>query len=144
MLDNPTLPMPRALIVSPAVYPRLVVNYDFIRLNLESQNQTKDIPVFFPSSPIKIWGISVQEFRSYDRTNKQTVRYTTTLYVFRCRGKISNNLDFFLFVSHVFKSPTMCLVGNGDSFWITLTIPLILGRKSSHKNNKSFSGSFII
>ena len=40
-------------------------------LNLESQNQTNNIPVGLPSSPIKIWGKSVQSFLSYDRTNKK-------------------------------------------------------------------------
>ena len=36
------------------------------------------------SSPIKIWGKSVQGFLSYDRTNKQTPRQTeiTTLYLY--------------------------------------------------------------
>ena len=41
-------------------------------LNLESQNQAKNISVGLPISPIKIWGKSVQGFLSYDRTNKQT------------------------------------------------------------------------
>ena len=36
-------------------------------LNLESQNQTKNIPVGLSSSPIKIWDKSVQGFLSYDR-----------------------------------------------------------------------------
>ena len=52
-------------------------------LNLESQNQAKNISVDLPSSPIKIWGKSVKRFLSYDRTNKQTAdRQTeiTTLY----------------------------------------------------------------
>ena len=48
--------------VSPAVYPRYVVimilaiftNTIVDPLNLESQNQAKNIPVIFPSSPIKI------------------------------------------------------------------------------------------
>ena len=36
-----------------------------------------------PSSPIKIWGKSVQGFLSYDRKNKQTDRQieNTTLYI---------------------------------------------------------------
>ena len=38
--------------------------------NLETQNQSKNIPMTFPSSPIKIWGKSVQGFQSYDLTDK--------------------------------------------------------------------------
>ena len=38
-------------------------------LNLEFQNQAKNIPVVLPRSPIKIWGKSVQGLLSYDRTN---------------------------------------------------------------------------
>ena len=41
-------------------------------LNLESQNQTKNIPVGLPSSQIKIWRQLVQGFLNFDRTNKQT------------------------------------------------------------------------
>ena len=43
-------------------------------LNLETQNQAKNIPVVLPSSPIKIWDKSAKGFPSYDRTNKQTPR----------------------------------------------------------------------
>ena len=43
--------LPRLLIVIPAVYPHLVVNYP---LNIESQTQAKNIPVALPSFPIKI------------------------------------------------------------------------------------------
>ena len=70
--------LPGILIVTPPVYPHLVVNNDFSyfswllkSLNLESQNQTKNIPVTFPSSTIKMWGKSVEGFLSYDLTNKQ-------------------------------------------------------------------------
>ena len=50
------------LIVTPAVYPQLVLNYDFSYfppkkvdpLNLESQNQAKNISVVLTSSTIKI------------------------------------------------------------------------------------------
>jgi len=42
--------------VTPAVYPHLVVSYNFDLLNLESQNQAKNIPMVLPSSQIKIWG----------------------------------------------------------------------------------------
>ena len=35
-------------------------------LNLESQNQAENIPVGLPSSRIKIWGKSHQEFLSYN------------------------------------------------------------------------------
>ena len=57
-LGNPALS--RLLIVSPAVYPHLAVNYDFSfffpikfdPLNLESQNQAKNVPVALYSSPI--------------------------------------------------------------------------------------------
>ena len=85
--------MPRLLKVTPAVYLNLndftgVLNFAIkvFPLNLESQNQAKNIPVDLPSSPIKIWGKSVQGFLSYDRTKKQTNRQTdrqseiTTLY----------------------------------------------------------------
>ena len=55
--------------------------------NLESQNQTKNISVGLPSSPIKIWGKSVQGFLSYDRTNKKKQKKTDKqrlqLYIFR-------------------------------------------------------------
>ena len=51
-------------------------------LNLESQNQAKNIPVGLPSSPIKIWGKSVQGFRSYERTIKQTDRQANRDYNF--------------------------------------------------------------
>ena len=53
--------------------------------NLESQNPAKNIPFGLPSSPIKMWGKSVQGFLSYDQTNKQTNRQTeiTTLYTLR-------------------------------------------------------------
>jgi len=57
-LGNPALS--RLLKVSPAVYPHLndfSVKVD--TLNLESQNQAKNIPVGLPSSPIKIWGKSI-------------------------------------------------------------------------------------
>ena len=43
-------------------------------LNLESQNQVKNISVGLPSSPIKICGESDKGFLSYDRTPKQTNR----------------------------------------------------------------------
>ena len=46
----------------------------FDSLNLESQNQAKNISIGLPSSPIQIWGKSIQGFLSYDRTNKQTKR----------------------------------------------------------------------
>ena len=39
-------------------------------LNLEPLNQAKNIPVSFPSSPIR--GPSVQGFLSYEQTNRQT------------------------------------------------------------------------
>ena len=44
-------------------------------LNLESQNQSKNIPVAIPGSLINIWGISVKGFLRYDR-DKQSVRQT--------------------------------------------------------------------
>ena len=51
-----------------------------VQMHFESQNQTKNISVGLPKSPIKIWGKSVQQgVLSYDRTNKQTPR--KTLYV---------------------------------------------------------------
>ena len=51
-------------------------------LNLESQNQAKNILVGLPSSLIKIWGKSIQEFLSYDWTNIHNDMQTenTTLY----------------------------------------------------------------
>ena len=66
---------------------KFVIKVD--QLNVESQNQAKDLPVGLPSSPIKIWGKSVQGFLSYDRTNKQTERWQTDkqslqLYICRC------------------------------------------------------------
>ena len=42
-------------------------------LKLDSQNQAKNNPVGLPSSPIKIWGKSVQGFMSYDFTCKQFI-----------------------------------------------------------------------
>ena len=39
-------------------------------LNLESQHHAKNIHVGLLSSPIKIWGKSIQGFLSYDRTNR--------------------------------------------------------------------------
>ena len=66
---------PRVVIVSSTVYPRVVVIYDFSYFShytSKYQNQTKNIPVALPSSPIIIQGKSVQEFLIYDRTNKQT------------------------------------------------------------------------
>ena len=43
-------------------------------LNWESQTQAENIHVGLPSSPIKIWCKSVQGFRRYNRTSKQTNR----------------------------------------------------------------------
>ena len=40
-------------------------------LNLESQNQAKNIPVVISSFPIKIWGKLVMGFLSYDQTYVQ-------------------------------------------------------------------------
>ena len=48
-------------------------------LKLKFLNPTKNISVDFPSSPIKIWGIIVKEFLSYDKTSKQRV----LLYIYR-------------------------------------------------------------
>ena len=70
-IGNPALPR---LLIASAVYPRswkiLPGNWIFgIKidlLNLESHNQAKNIPVALLSSPIKIWGKSVQGFLSYD------------------------------------------------------------------------------
>ena len=47
---NPALH--RGVTVSPTDYPRFVVNYDL--LNLEYQNEAKNIPVVLPSFPNKI------------------------------------------------------------------------------------------
>ena len=49
---------PTGVIVNPTVYPPLVVNYDFFTLTVEllnfgSQTLANNIPVGFPSSPIK-------------------------------------------------------------------------------------------
>ena len=59
----------RVLIVTPAVYPHLVVNYDFsyFLLKLESQNQVYNIPVVLPSSAVKVLDNLVQGFLGYDR-----------------------------------------------------------------------------
>ena len=65
--------MPKLFIVTPAVYPRLVLNFDlpiFDPLNLEYQNQAKNIPVVLSSFPIKIWGKLDMGFLSYDQTYK--------------------------------------------------------------------------
>ena len=49
-------------------------------LNLETINQAKNISTGLPSSPIKIWGKSVQEFLSYDLwADKKTGRQTKKL-----------------------------------------------------------------
>ena len=71
--------LPRLLKDTPAFYPHLndftrKLNFRYFSdfLNLESQNQVKNIFVGLPSSSIKICGKSMQEFLSYDRTNKQT------------------------------------------------------------------------
>jgi len=50
-------------------------------LNLESQNQAKNIPVALPRSPTKVWGKSVNGFLSYDRINKQTNRDYNFIYI---------------------------------------------------------------
>ena len=50
-------------------------------LNLESQNQAKNILVDLPSSQIKIWRKSVQGSLSYDRTNKKTNRDYNFIYI---------------------------------------------------------------
>ena len=69
-------------------YQHLIVNFDFIffpymdPLNLESQNQAKNIHVFLPSSPIKIGGKSSNWFLSYDRTYKQTNRDYYFIYIY--------------------------------------------------------------
>ncbi len=60
---NPALPS--VLIVTPAVYPRLVVNYKFSYLkvnplNLESLNHSKNIPVF-PNKRLRSIGQGVPE-----------------------------------------------------------------------------------
>ena len=59
-LENPALP-------------RYNLSFPALRGILKSQNQAKNIPVVLPSSPIQIWGKSVQGFMSYDQTytNKQ-------------------------------------------------------------------------
>ena len=85
---NPALT--RLLKVTPAVYPWTLTilpgNKIFAikvdPLNLESRNQAKNIPLAFPSSPIKIWGKSFQGFLSYYRTNKQTNKQTNSDYNF--------------------------------------------------------------
>lgn len=77
-LENPALIA--HFTVTPAVNPRLELNYDFSifsskvdPFNLKSQTQAKNIPMGLPSSPIKIWGKSVQGFDSWDgRISKQT------------------------------------------------------------------------
>jgi len=81
------------LIVTPAVYPHLFVYYN--PLNLESQNQAKNIPLAFPSSTIKLWDKLGKGFLSYDRTNKQTNKQRLQLYIYidvapftRVRSKI--------------------------------------------------------
>ena len=52
-------------------------------INLESQNQAKNIPVGLPIPQSKFEANLSEEFLSYDRTNKQTDRQTeiTTLYI---------------------------------------------------------------
>ena len=40
-----------------------------------------NISVRLPSSPIKIWGKSVEGFLSYDRTNKHTNRYYNFIFI---------------------------------------------------------------
>ena len=62
-------------------------------LNLESQNQAKNILVVLPNSPIKIRGKSVQEFLSYDRTNKKTIKQTKRDYNFIYKTTAPSNPD---------------------------------------------------
>ena len=55
---------PTGVIVNPTVYPPLVVNYDFFSLTVEllnfgSQTLANNIPVGFPSSPIKCETINI-------------------------------------------------------------------------------------
>ena len=67
---------PRVVIVSPTIYPRFDINYDFSYffpfkenpLNLESQNHFRGSSEF----PNQNLGKSFQGFPSYDRTDKQT------------------------------------------------------------------------
>jgi len=58
-----------------AVYPHL---NDFLQLKL-----THSIPMGLLSSPIKIWGKSVQGFLRYDWTNKQTDKQRLKLYIYK-------------------------------------------------------------
>ena len=57
------------------LFPALGLNLLFLVFFSHSsqnlKNQAKNIPVVLPSSPIKIWGKSVQWFLSYDRSYKQ-------------------------------------------------------------------------
>ena len=81
---------PTGVIVNPTVYPPLVVNYDFFSLTVEllnfgSQTLANNIPVGFPSSPIKcetiniyiylraVW-IAPRDPQVYVRWRRQNVR----------------------------------------------------------------------
>ena len=73
---------PEGVIVSPNVYPTLVVNYKFSYFSLKkwthstyNLKKAKNIPVDLPSTPIKISDKSVKGLLSYDRTK------ITTLYI---------------------------------------------------------------
>ena len=60
----------RGLKVTPTVYPRLVLNYDFnfFPYYFESPNRAENISVIILSSPNKIWDTSVMGILSYDQT----------------------------------------------------------------------------
>ena len=68
-------------------------------LDLEYQNQAKNIPVSLPSSPNKIWGKSVQGFLSYDLTNKQTNRQSDR----QMAWKLLNYKNFFHFLNDLYS-----------------------------------------
>ena len=65
-------PPVKGRIANPNLSGKLIFCFQVDPLNLESQNQAKNITVGLPSALIKIWSKSVQWFLSYDRTNKQT------------------------------------------------------------------------
>ena len=72
--------LPKVLMVTPAVYPHMVVNYGFSYfprikidpINLESENRE------FPNQSS---GKSDLGFMNYDRTDKQTDRQRLQLYI---------------------------------------------------------------
>ena len=78
-LENPALP--RLLIVTHAVYPRLVLNYEFSHFSsrptqLRIAKPAKNIHVVLPNQNLRQIG---QGFMSYDRTFKKAKKTIATL-----------------------------------------------------------------